>query len=217
MKLLLTSTGITNDSIANRFFEMVGKQPKDTAIAYIPTAINIASVQDKRWAVDNIVRLDTLGIGTIDIVDYTAIPKEVWLPRLKDADALFVEGGSVSHLLDSLRACGLDELLRTELSSKVYVGSSAGSSILGPITIKSTKDNTEGYVAHTGLGFVDFSVRPHFYREDRSQFNEDAIAKLAHKYRMTFYAIDDQTAIVVDGDNVEVVTEGRWKKFEYST
>lgn len=29
----------------------------------------------------------------------------------------------------------------------------------------------------------------------------------------TVYAIDDQTAIKVDGDSIEVVSEGAWEKF----
>lgn len=38
MKLLLTSGGLTNDSIANALFELVGKKPEDTKVVFIPTA-----------------------------------------------------------------------------------------------------------------------------------------------------------------------------------
>ena len=41
MKLLLTSSGITNDSIANALFELTGKRPEDTTIVFIPTASNV--------------------------------------------------------------------------------------------------------------------------------------------------------------------------------
>jgi peptidase E len=43
MKLLLTSAGITNDSIAKALFELVGKKPEDTTVVFIPTASNIIS------------------------------------------------------------------------------------------------------------------------------------------------------------------------------
>jgi dipeptidase E len=41
MKLLLTSAGITNKSIANALFELVGKSPEETTIVFIPTASNV--------------------------------------------------------------------------------------------------------------------------------------------------------------------------------
>ncbi len=41
MKLLLTSCGITNKSIANALFELVGKKQEETTVAFIPTASNI--------------------------------------------------------------------------------------------------------------------------------------------------------------------------------
>ena len=214
MNLLLTSTGITNETIKNKFLEMVGKQPQDIVLAYIPTAVNVASVPDKRWAVDNIIRIHDMGIGTIDIVDFSAIPKDLWLPRLKAADVLFVEGGTPTYLLDKMKEAGLDQLLTTELSDKVYVGCSAASSILGKVIVKNAKDTPEGYKVHQGLGIVDFSIRPHFFRPDRTQFNEDTIADLAKKYNSVFYAIDDETAIAIQGDRIEVVSEGKWRKFE---
>ena len=41
MKLLLTSGGIANKSIAKALFDLVGKKPKDTSIVFIPTASNV--------------------------------------------------------------------------------------------------------------------------------------------------------------------------------
>jgi len=41
MKLLLTSAGITNQSIAQALIDLVGKSPKDTRIGFIPTAKNV--------------------------------------------------------------------------------------------------------------------------------------------------------------------------------
>ena len=41
MKLLLTSAGLSNDSIANALFDLVGKKPEETTIVVIPTASNL--------------------------------------------------------------------------------------------------------------------------------------------------------------------------------
>ena len=56
MKLLLTSSGITNKSIADALFELVGKKPEDTSVVFIPTASNV-EVGDKEWFIDDLVAL----------------------------------------------------------------------------------------------------------------------------------------------------------------
>lgn len=213
MKLLLCSQGITNESIKKKFFEMVGKKPKDIRLAYIPTAVYTVPVPDKRWMIDNLRRLDDMKIGIIDIVEISAMPKEEWLPRLEDADVIFVEGGAIGHLLSEVRKAGLDKILPVLLNDKVYVGCSGGSTMLGGVTIGSSS-KAPGYSVLEGLGIIDFSIRPHFYRADRAQFTEELIQDIAKKYGTTFYAIDDDTAIALEDGCVEVVSEGKWGKFK---
>lgn len=214
MKLLLTSNGIANQTIQNKFIDLVGKQPKDISVAYIPTAINVASVQDKRWAVDSIVSLNNMGIGVIDIVDFSAIPKDLWLPRLKAVDVLYVEGGTPVYLLDEMKKVDLPELFASELADKVYVGCSTGACIMGKMMIKTAKDAPEGYKIIDCLGMVKFSIRPHYRKSGKEMFDDNLIAKIASGYPSVIYAIDDDTAIAVEDGQVEVVSEGKWKRFE---
>ena len=214
MKLLLTSQGITNKSIEKKFFEMVGKKPEDIYLSYVPTAVNMAPVDDKRWMVENIQILDLMGIGTIDIVDFSAIPKESWRERFGKSDVIFVEGGSVPPLLSGAKKVGLDKLFPEILKNKVYVGCSAGSQLVCEVVTAGSRSSSAGIWHDKGFGFVDFSIRPHFNRSDRSFFTEDIIAKIAKEYASTFYAIDDNTAIAVVDNRVEVVSEGKWKIFE---
>jgi dipeptidase E len=213
MKLLLTSTGLTNKSLRNKFIEMVGKQPEEMTVAYVPTAINISSSPDKRWAIDNIRRLDDMKIGNIDIVDFSAVPKEVWLPRLEKADAIYVEGGTPSYLKEEMIKAGLVELFNSTLVDKVYVGCSAGSNVLGEKIIKSMKQEP-WYKVEDGFGLVDFTIRPHYARGDRTFFDDDKIQQLAKELNTTIYAIDDDSGIAVIGGDLEVISEGKWKRFE---
>lgn len=212
MKLLLTSTGITNETIKTKFLEMVGKQPSDISLAYIPTAFNTSSSPDKRWAIENIIRLNDMGIGNIDIVDFSVIPKEMWLPRLQRADVIFVEGGTPSYLMTEMKKADIPQLLVSDLKDKVYVGCSAGSNVLGEVVIKSSKD-APGYIKEDGFKLVDFSIRPHYMRRDRMQFDDDVIAGFAKEYNSDFYAIDDNSAIAVENGKIEIVSDGNWKKF----
>jgi len=76
MKLLLTSSGITNDSIANALFELVGKKPEQTKVVFIPTASNV-EVGDKGWLINDLVNLQKRGFAEIDIVDVSAVEEKV--------------------------------------------------------------------------------------------------------------------------------------------
>ena len=61
------------------------------------------------------------------------------------------------------------------------------------------------------LGVVDFSIFPHL-----DVFPQNTIAEAerwATEIGGPAYAIDDQTAIKVTDDTVEVISEGRWKQF----
>ena len=87
MKLLLTSGGITNQSIAKTLFELVGKKPEETKLVFIPTAANV-EVGDKKWLIDNLINLQKLNFKEIDIVDISAVEEKIWRPKLERADVL---------------------------------------------------------------------------------------------------------------------------------
>ncbi|MFA7253136.1 MAG: Type 1 glutamine amidotransferase-like domain-containing protein [Patescibacteria group bacterium] len=218
MKLLLTSTGITNKSIENKFLEMVGKPPQDLTVAYIPTAVNVAKPTDKRWIIKNLIELDQMKIGKIDIVEFSAIPKEIWLPRLKQADAIMVGGGNPYHLIYWMEKAGLTEILKDLIKEKVYVGCSAGSVILGKVIVstapKKYVEEIPEFEGDKGLEYVDFSIRPHFYNPNRPQYTDETVQVLADELKSTFYAIDDNSAVAVTDGRIEVISEGKWKKFE---
>lgn len=217
MKLLLTSTGITNKTIENKFIEMVGKQPEEMTVVYIPTAANVARPADKHWIINNFIELHQMKIGKIDIMDISAIPEEIWLPRLKQADVIMVGGGNPYHLIYWMNKSGLSNILKDLIEDKVYVGCSAGSVILGKVIVSTAPkkyiEEIPEFKGDDGFGYVDFSVRPHFYNPDRPQFTDDTVQELANKHQSTFYAIDDNSAIAVEDGQIEVTSEGKWRKF----
>src|SRR3989344_3390089 len=131
MKLLLTSGGITNKSIAEALWELVGKKPEDTSLVFVPTASNV-EVGDKGWLIEDLKNLQKQNFKSIDIADISALPKEVWLPKFQDADILFFEGGNTYHLMRWINKSGLVNFLPELLKTKVYVGLSAGSMVTNP-------------------------------------------------------------------------------------
>ena len=99
MKLLLTSAGITNKSIANALSDLVGKRLEDASIVFIPTASNVEK-GDKGWLIDNLVQLQELNFKQIEIADISAVPENIWRPKLEEADILFFEGGNPYYLME---------------------------------------------------------------------------------------------------------------------
>ena len=74
MKLLLTSNGLSNKSIADALVELAGKPAKDISIAFIPTAMNVGR-GGKEWFIDDLYNIKKQQFKSIDIVDISALPK----------------------------------------------------------------------------------------------------------------------------------------------
>lgn len=218
MKLLLTSAGLSNTSISQALFNLVGKDPKDTVVTFIPTAMNVED-GDKGWFVDDLKNIQKQGIKELEIADISAVPQEVWLPRLEKADVLFFEGGNSTHLMRWIEQSGLKDRIGELLKTRVYVGVSAGSMVTNPTLFLSDNDskiyyeNTFGYTNKEALGLVDFYTRPHLGSPYFLQASAEHIEKLAQESDAPVYALDDDSAVqVVDGE-IEVISEGEWKKY----
>ena len=63
------------------------------------------------------------------------------------------------------------------------------------------------------LGLVNFSIFPHLDHENMPENSMADAERWAAEIPGPAYAIDDQTAIKVTDDAVEVVSEGHWKLF----
>ncbi len=213
MRLLLTSNGLSNQSIAKALFELVAKPARETSISFIPTAMNVSS-SDKSWFVNDLNNLKKQGLKRLDIVDISALPKSMWLPRLESADVLFFSGGNSSHLMRWLKESGLAELLPGLLKTRVYAGISAGSIITNPDLALSNKDKKDlyerdmGYKGEDALGFVDFYLRPHMGAPDKPHAAKPVLEAAAKKLSKKLYGIDDESALKVVDGKVEIISEG---------
>ena len=221
MKLLLTSAGLTNQTIVKALDELVGKPLDQLKVAFIPTASNLEE-GDKGWLIDDLRRLSFLKFKEIDIIDVSALPKDIWLERLKNADVFFVEGGNTYYLIHWFNKSGLSEVLPELLKTRVYIGVSAGSMVVCP-----SIENDDAYsnenenfqkikeqIIQQGLGLVDFMVEPHINSQYFPEINLANLKNRFMQYKYPIYGIDDDTAIKINGDQLEVVTQGVWKKFE---
>lgn len=211
MKLLLTSAGITNRSIADTFIGMVGKEAKDIKVAFIPTAANVEEGDKISWFFRQYEDLRRAGINWIDVVDFAASDVE-WQSRLDESDVLYLSGGNTFYLLDQMRKQKFDKYLGKVLDTKVYIGASASSITMTPsidvAAISPGDPNLPNLTDLTGLGYVDFEIEPHC---DSDRFT--VVENYARERGRKIYAVDDQTAIKITDDGVELISEGDWKLY----
>jgi len=232
VKLLLTSSGIANQSIHDSLVDLLGKPIAESSALFVPTGIYpFPGGGGKAWeAISGNAKspLCELGWKSLGVLELTALPsiqRDSWVPTIQETDALLVWGGNVLYLSYWMRQSGLADLLPT-LENLVYVGVSAGS-------IATTRYNcdvewnrqfvpTGSDMALRGeraMGLVDFALWVHLDNPDPI-FEDNAMANVerwAAGVPVSTYAIDDQTAIKVSGDTVEVVSEGHWKLFAPTT
>lgn len=209
MKLLLTSAGITNGSLAKALRRLVGT---DIKIAFIPTAANVEK-GDKGWLIADYDHCQKL--GPTDIVDISAVDKKIWMPRLKVANVIFVGGGDTRHLMRWMIKSSLKKELPKLLKTRVYVGISAGSMIMSK-RISATPEflyGDEVKEAPVGLGYVEFNVRPHLNSPLFPKMRDKYLKKVSKRIEGDLYALDDDSGIVYADGRIKVISEGKWKKY----
>ncbi|WP_153797446.1 Type 1 glutamine amidotransferase-like domain-containing protein [Foetidibacter luteolus] len=219
MKLLLTSAGISNKSIRKALIELLGKPIEESKALFIPTAIYgiPGGAEIIRKVICGTIGdpFCEAGWKSLGLLELTALPtmkKELWVTMLQETDALLVGGGDCQFLCYWMQQSGLTEMLPSLLEKIVYVGLSAGSMIM--TSFGTTYGNhTLPKETHKSLGIVDFAIHPHL---DHEWFPENSLSnleKLAKTLPVPSYAIDDNTAIKVIDNNVEVISEGKWNLF----
>jgi dipeptidase E len=230
VKLLLTSAGVTNDSIRTALVDLLGKSIDESKAICIPTAI-YALAGGNGFAWQELKELAEMGWEEFGVLELTALPsilEEHWLPAVEAADIIIVGGGNTGYLSYWMHESGLANKLPGLLKAKVYMGISAG----GGMVTHSLNINHE-HLKKTGIYYddeydeaappnagsdktlklVDFVIRPHLNADYFPAATLENMQKWAAKIDVPLYAFDDQTALKVIDGHVEVVSEGEWKKF----
>jgi dipeptidase E len=221
MKLLLTSGGVSNQSIRDALVDMLGKPIAESTALCIPTAMygmlpGTAVTTWQQIAGQTSTPLVELGWKSVGMLELTALPsidEGNWVPLVRETDALLVCGGDVLYLHHWMRESGLADLF-SSLSDTVYVGLSAGSMVMGPHVGEDFVGWKPAAGGDSALGMVGFSIFPHLDNvmcPDNTMANAE---KWAARMPVPGYAVDDETAIKVVDGAVEVVSEGHWKLFE---
>ena len=220
MKLLLTSAGIKNPTIHGALVELLGKPIAESNALCIPTGAYGSSYSTPAgpWRFisgRSDQPMTELGWKSLGVLELTALPSvgsDRWVQWVRETDALLVNGGDALYLSHWMQESGLADLLPS-LRDIVWVGFSAGSMVLTP----RIGEDFVGWKSPSGsdetLGVVDFSIFPHVDHPDLPENTMAEAQRWAAGLSNPAYAIDDDTAIKVVDDTVEVISEGHWKLF----
>ena len=220
MRFLLTSAGIKNASINDALVDLLGKPIADANALCIPTAAYGSSYSTPAgpWRFlsgRSDQPMTELGWKSLGLLELTALPSmgsDRWVQWVRETDALLVNGGDALYLSHWMRKSGLADLLPS-LRDTVWVGFSAGSMVLTP----RIGEDFVGWKPPDGgdeaLGVVDFSIFPHVDHPDLPENTMAEAERWAAGLSNPAYAIDNDTAIKVVDDTVEVISQGHWKLF----
>lgn len=188
--IFLTSCGIINNEIKKEFYNVITKDVKDIKVLYITTAVDGETDDDRTWMEEEYQTILDLGILKENIIEYK-IGNPV---NINDFDVMYMLGGNTFYLLDIIRKNNFDNDIKNFINSdKIYVGSSAGSIILGN-SIEVAKDfdeNNINMIDFTGLKLVDGLIVPHCNRK------EEFINKLKNSSNEKLYLLYDGDGIVI--------------------
>nr|MDQ5827891.1 peptidase E [Chloroflexota bacterium] len=124
MKLLLTSVGLTNDSIRKALLELLGKPLEECLAVQISTALyaSPSGPEDAYQMVKYYGEMGWKALGTLELTALPTIEEEHWLPFVESSDAILVSGGNTGYLSYWFQESGFAEKLPGLLEERIYFG-----------------------------------------------------------------------------------------------
>jgi cyanophycinase len=157
---------------------------------------------------------EELGVERVDIVD-TERREDGDNPRdlevINNATGVFFTGGDQARITDLLKDTEIDKLLHQKFTQGLVIaGTSAGAAMMPDMMIvegdSETNPTINSVILEPGMGFLpDVAIDQHFAQRGRlGRF----VSALMQQPAVLGFGIDENTAIAVDGDEVEIIGEG---------
>lgn len=203
--LLLTSAGM---AMKDEIVKFLQKPAYDITVAFITTASKVS--EDVSFVRDDYQAMKDLGFN-IEEFDIEGKTESEVFNFLKIKDIIFVEGGNTFYLLDAMRKCNFEKVIRKLLKEGiVYIGVSAGSIVAGK-TIKTAEwknadKNINGMKDLKGLNLVPYDIFVHYAPEHAEVINQEMPnpKKRAKNLRI----LTDQQALIVQGKETALIGQG---------
>ena len=194
-KIVLTSCGVIDNNLKQEFLKLLNKKVEEAKMLYITTAIDGEDDSDANWIDKEFQTILDLGIKEENVEEYK-MDHDIDLSLY---DMIYMMGGNTFYLLKKIRDTKFDIKLKEAIEKgTIYIGSSAGSIILGN-TIELALAYDENQVNlrdFTGLKVIDGIIFPHANK--RQEF----IKENKNKYKDKIYLIYDEHGIIIVNDKM---------------
>lgn len=205
--LVIVGGAMKDRAIIERFFDAAGGL--DVPVVVIPTAGG-ADEYDEYWrGLGAFKAAGATNLTVLHTTDPAVADSDAFVEPIRRARGVWFGGGRQWRLVDAYMNTKVhDELWALLRRGGVIGGSSAGATIQGEYLARGdTQSNTIMMGDHEeGLGFLKgVAIDQHLLRRNR-QF--DLLEIIEARPELLGIGIDEDTAIVVDGDRFEVMGQG---------
>ena len=205
--LVVVGGALEDQTIVQRFLDLAGGP--HAPIVVIPTAGGAESYDEFYPGLRMFTRMGATNLTVLHTTDPDVSNTEAFVAPLRDARGVWFPGGRQWRLADAYLDTRVHEELWNLLErGGVIGGSSAGATIQGSYLARGdTRTNTIMMGDHeVGFGFLrNVAIDQHLLRRNR-QF--DLIEIVEARPELLGIGIDENTAIVVQGDQFEVLGQG---------
>ena len=202
--LVIVGGAMRDTSIVRRFIDLAGGV--DANIVVIPTAGGADDYDDSYGGLRTFRALGASNLTVVHTTDPGEADSREFVAPIERASGVWFPGGRQWRLADAYLGTRTERALHDVLSrGGVIGGSSAGATIQGSYLARGdTQTNTIMMGDHeVGFGFLrDSAIDQHLLRRNR-QF--DLIEIIEARPELLGIGIDENTAIVVQGDRFEVI------------
>jgi len=205
--LVVVGGAMRDTLIVDRFLELAGGD--DAPIVVIPTAGGGEDYDQDYGGLGQFERRGATNLTVLHTYDPGEADTEVFVQPLLEARGVWFTGGRQWRLADAYLGTRTEEALRGVLErGGVIGGSSAGATIQGSYLARGdTRTNTIMMGDHeVGFGYLkDTAIDQHLLARNR---HFDLIEIVEARPELLGIGIDEDTAIVVEGDTFEVMGQG---------
>lgn len=155
--------------------------------------------------------LESMGLH-VTIFDLDVQPAE----HLLAYDVIEFIGGNPFYLLNAIRQCHAEPILRVLASGKILIGWSAAAFVFGPslelVSRYSPEMNTPGLKDLRGLCLTDFEVLPHYSRFfSKIEGFEQTCCKYEKEFETTVLRLNDGEGLLIQNGIAEICRSSQQK------
>lgn len=198
--LILAGGGVNVPAIARRFTEVTKRGP----IVVIPTALDdrdLGAERLKSLAKTTADLFHSSDVVVLHTRDRAVADSEEFVKPLRRARGVWMMGGETEYLLHAYQGTRTE----TEMKNVLERGGVIGGTSAGAIVQVSAVPSHDGHSVVRGFGFLPgVIVWPHW----SERHAENDLVKIAAQFHLLGVGIDEATAVVVQGNGVEVVGDG---------